>query len=340
MDKRVIFSVAGSGKTSLIINSLEENTRALIITYTDKNTQNLKDRVLRKFGYIPTGIKIYTYYTFLYSFCFRPILGHKVSSKGISWKLPPLFEKMTTLRHYRDKNKRLYGNRVAKLMIESSSIPEVIERIEKYFDQFYIDEVQDFAGNDFNFLMRLADMSIKQLLVGDFYQHTFDTSRDGKLNGTLHDDYRKYQEKFTRSGFIIDSDTLSHSYRCSSNLCAFVTDQLGVNIQSHRLDETEVLFIECTEHARRLFECSETIKLFFKDSSKYLGYVENWGNVKGQDCYDDVCVVLNPNTYQHFRTASLIKLPPTTKNKLYVACTRAKRNLYFIDEAMYKNYRQ
>jgi len=340
MDKRVIFSVAGSGKSSLIISSLEESSRALIITYTDKNTQNLKDRILRKFGYIPTGIRVYTYYTFLYSFCFRPILGHKISSKGISWNQPPLYKETKDPLHYRDKNKRLYGCRIAKLLIHYKSIPEVIDRIKKYFDHFYIDEVQDFAGNDFNFLCSLAEANIHQLLVGDFYQHTFDTSRDGNINRTLHDNYTKYQERFIQAGFVIDRDTLSHSYRCSSALCAFVTDQLGVNIQSHRLDETEVLLVECIEQAHQLFECSETIKLFYKNSNKYIGYVENWGNVKGQDCYDDVCVVLNSNTYRHFRASSLIKLPPITKNKLYVACTRAKRNLYFVDEAMYKHYRQ
>lgn len=42
--------------------------------------------------------------------------------------------------------------------------------------------------------------------------------------------------------------------------------------------------------------------------------------------------MLNPNTMKLYRAEKLIELKPTTKNKLYVAITRAKGNVYFIDE--------
>ena len=67
MDKRVVFAVAGSGKTSSIIDSLKNDSRCLIVTYTDNNTQHLKSRVIRKFGNIPDGIRIYSYFIFLFS---------------------------------------------------------------------------------------------------------------------------------------------------------------------------------------------------------------------------------------------------------------------------------
>lgn len=340
MDKRVIFAVAGSGKTSHIINGLTENSRALIITYTDKNTLNLKERVFQKFGCIPLGIKIYTYYRFLYSFCFKPILGHDILTKGITWDLPPRFAKKTSMKYYLSKCGRLYGNRISKLLEETNSITELIERIEKYFDQMYIDEVQDFAGNDFNLICRLVKANIEQLLVGDFFQHTFDTSRDGNVNSSLHNDYAKYQEKFTKAGFELDATILSHSYRCSPVICEFVSEQIGVDIQSHRTDDTNIEFVESAERANQLFESSDIVKLFYQSSNKYIGFTENWGATKGLDCYSDVCVVLNPNTLKHYQDASLQKLPPQTKNKLYVACTRAKGNLYFVPEAMYKHHKR
>ncbi|MDR5857980.1 DNA helicase UvrD [Halomonas eurihalina] len=340
MDKRVIFSVAGSGKTSYIIDGLEESSRALVVTYTDKNALNLRVRVFRKFGYIPAGIKIYTYYRFLYSFCCKPILGHEIPSKGITWELPPRFAKKTSIEHYVDASRRLYGNRIAKLLDVAGVFPELIERIEKYFDYIYIDEVQDFAGNDFNLLCRLAEADVQQLLVGDFFQHTFDTSRDGNVNGNLHDDYSTYKAKFVEAGFVVDSDLLSHSYRCSPTVCAFVSENLGIDIQSHRADETEVTLIECREHANRIFNCCETVKLFYQASNRYDGFTENWGATKGQNCYEDVCVVLNPSTFKLFQESALKKLAPQTKNKLYVACTRANRHLFFVPEAMYKQHRK
>lgn len=339
MDKRVVFAVAGSGKTHLIIDRLTEQSRALIITYTDKNTVNLKQRVFKKFGYIPAGIRIYTYYKFLYSFCFKPVIGHKLPSKGITWELPSRYAKKGTRQHYIDNTGRLYGNRISKLLQEADSIPELAERIEKYFDQLYIDEIQDFAGNDFNLICRLAKAGIEQLLVGDFFQHTFDTSRDGNVNAKLHHDYANYQQAFHKAGFTVDITHLSHSYRCSPQVCDFVTQQIGIDIQSHRGDDTRLEFIECSERANQLFECSSTVKLFYQSSNRYAGFTENWGATKGQDCYEDICVVLNPTTLKHFQSGTLHNLPAQTKNKLYVACTRAKGNLYFVPEKLYKHHK-
>ena len=70
MDKRVVFAVAGSGKTSSIIDRIDDGSRCLIITYTDNNLRNLKSRIIKKFGRVPKGVRIYSYFTFLYSFCF------------------------------------------------------------------------------------------------------------------------------------------------------------------------------------------------------------------------------------------------------------------------------
>lgn len=341
MDKRVVFAVAGSGKTSHIINSLNVDSRALILTYTEKNLANIKQRVLKKFGKIPSGIKIYSYFQFLYSFCVRPLLGHKLKTKGINWQVPPAFTmkiKRDNLNFYIDANKRLYSNRISKLLEQADVIGEVVERIEKYFDDIYIDEVQDIGGHDFNFLTQISIANINHLFVGDFYQHTFDTSRDGVVNGSLHNDYIKYKSRFEKVGVVVDETLLSNSYRCSESVCKFITQSLLIDINSHRLDVTNVELVECETHAEELFECPGTVKLFYQSSNKYQGFTENWGATKGEDCYHDVCVVLNLNTLKHFNNGTLHELAAKTKNKLYVACTRAKNNLYFVPEKFYKKY--
>lgn len=50
MDKRVIFAVAGSGKTTRLIDDLDLVKRVLLITYTESNYQEICRRVLVKFG--------------------------------------------------------------------------------------------------------------------------------------------------------------------------------------------------------------------------------------------------------------------------------------------------
>lgn len=342
MDKRVVFAVAGSGKTSSIIDSLNADSRCLIVTYTENNTRHLKNRVIDKFGSIPVGIRIYSYFTFLYSFCFRPICGYELKTKGINFNFPlPQYaqrSKKDTIEHYIDKSGRLYANRIAKLLIEFDVIPDLIKRIEKFYDSMFIDEVQDFAANDFNLICALAKANVEMRLVGDFYQHTFDTSRDGNTQKSLHECFDKYCDKLEKSGFEIDLTSLSNSYRCSPSVCAFVSENIGINILSHREDEVVVGYIDNVGEIDLIFNNDAVVKLFYKKSDSYAGNTANWGNTKGLDHFQDVCVVLNSTTLKSFDNANLDQLNPTTKNKLYVACTRAKGNLYFVSEKSLKKH--
>lgn len=342
MDKRVVFAVAGSGKTSSIIDSLTADSRCLIVTYTENNTRHLKNRVIDKFGEIPVGIRIYSYFTFLYSFCFRPLCGYELKTKGINFNFPlPEYaqrSKKDTRDHYIDKSGRLYANRIAKRLIEFDVVPDLIQRIEKFYGSVFIDEVQDFAANDFNLICALAKANLEIRLVGDFFQHTFDTSRDGNTQKSLHDCFDKYCEKLKKSGFDIDLTSLSNSYRCSPSVCAFVSENLGIEILSHREDEVVVGYVDNIAEIDSIFNNDSVVKLFYQKSDSYAGNTANWGNTKGLDHFQDVCVVLNPTTLKAFDNANLDQLNPTTKNKLYVACTRAKGNLYFVSEKSLKKY--
>lgn len=47
MDKKVIFAVAGSGKTTYIIDSLTQDKRSLIVTYTVGTTITYAARFLQ-----------------------------------------------------------------------------------------------------------------------------------------------------------------------------------------------------------------------------------------------------------------------------------------------------
>lgn len=342
MDKRVVFAVAGSGKTSSIIDSLTADSRCLIVTYTENNTRHLKNRVIDKFGEIPVGIRIYSYFAFLYSFCFRPLCGYELKTKGINFNFPlPQYaqrSRKNTREHYIDKSGRLYANRIAKLLIEFDVIPDLIQRIEKFYDSVFIDEVQDFAANDFNLICTLAIANVEMRLVGDFYQHTFDTSRDGNTQKSLHECFDKYCDKLKKSGFEIDLTSLSNSYRCSPSVCAFVSENLGIKILSHREDEVVVGYFDNASEVDSIFNNDSVVKLFYQKSDSYAGNTANWGNTKGLDHFQDVCVVLNATTLKAFDNANLDQLNPTTKNKLYVACTRAKGNLYFVSEKSLKKY--
>ncbi|WLI47078.1 AAA family ATPase [Pseudomonas beijingensis] len=342
MDKRVIFAVAGSGKTTLLVNRLSLEKRALIVTYTENNYRHLRDSIIKRFGHVPKNINVLSYFTFLHSFCYRPLLQMRLETRGISFRMPhprTLKIKRDDMAYYTNKSGNLYHNRLAKLVEIEGAIPDVIARIERFYDEFYVDEVQDLAGHDFNLMMALAKAKIEIMFVGDFYQHTFDTSRDGNVNSSLHVDIGKYEKHFQKAGITVDKETLSRSWRCGVTVCDFIRAHLQIDIQSQHTYETEIIPLTNQADANTVHADASVVKLFYKEHYKYGCVSNNWGACKGLDNYNDVCVVLGNSHWKIYENSSLDALPPQTKNKLYVAFSRARGRLYLVPEKLFKTFK-
>lgn len=342
MDKSVVFAVAGSGKTSRLVASLDEVQRFLIVTYTESNHDNLRSKIIQRFGYLPANITLYTYFKFLHGFCYRPFLRSKKNTKGVTFALPPTFPRypLSDDRRYVSASYRLYANRLAKFIEQSSLLGAVVTRMEKYFDVFFVDEVQDFAGHDFNFLMAISAAKLNATFVGDFFQHTFDTSRDGNVNARLHDDYNAYIAKFKAAKLKIDTDSLRKSRRCSKSVCEFITEKIGISIEAHDDRESVVKYEDDPAAVLALYKDPDTVKLFYKEHHKYGCYSQNWGASKGVDRYQDVCVVLNAGNVKAWKNGTFRDINAETRNKLYVACSRARGSLTFVPESLLKAYKR
>ncbi|CAG9228589.1 DNA helicase [Paraburkholderia sabiae] len=343
MGKTVIFAVAGSGKTYRIVERLDEIRRVLIVTYTEANRENLRTRIIQKFGHFPANIVLYTYFTFLHSFCYRPFLLSEKQTKGVTFERP--LEKRLQFSldddlRYMTKGRWLYHHRLAKYVEQTDTVKDVVARIEKYFDAFFVDEVQDFAGHDFNLLMSLCRSEVECMFVGDFFQHTYDTSRDGTVNVNLHADYEKYKARFKAASMDLDLASLIKSRRCSKSVCDFITKQIGIQIESHSDALTEVNLIEDYAVAQELYQSPEIVKLFLQEHYKYGCYSQNWGASKGLDHYEDVCVVLHQAALDAWKAGALATLNPETRNKLYVACSRARGNLTFVPDGLFKQHKR
>ena len=342
MDKSVVFAVAGSGKTTRLVAALDETQRFLLVTYTEANRDNLRAKVIERFGYLPPNIAIFTYFRFLHSFCYRPFLRSEKDSRGVTFSTPPRFPQyaLTDDRRYMSPGGWLYANRLAKFITKSGLVGAVVARMEKYFDVFFVDEVQDFSGHDFNFLMDLSAVRMSVAFVGDFYQHTFDTSRDGNVNANLHNDFGAYKKRFERAKLKVDTDSLKRSRRCSKSICDFITQKIGIEIEAENERSSVVRFEDDPVAVAALYEDQATVKLFYKEHHKYGCFSQNWGASKGVDRYQDVCVVLNPGNVNAWHRGSFRNINAETRNRLYVACSRARGNLTFIPEALLKAYRR
>lgn len=343
MDKSVIFAVAGAGKTTRIVNGLDLERRFLLLTYTGNNFTNLRRKIIAKFGHMPPNIVLNTYFSFLHSFCYRPFLAMAWRTRGVTFNQPPMWAGgragAQTRDYYVDGAQRLYHNRIARLIAAERAMDHVAARVEKYFDVVCIDEIQDIGGHDFDLLLKLCNCKVDILLVGDFFQHTFVTSHDRGKNAGLHDDYEKYKRYFADAGLRVDTTSLAKSHRCSPTICNFIHEHLGIDIQSHSDLATETHFLESQEDANRMHADDKTIKLFYNKHHDYGCYSQNWGGSKGDDHHMDVCVVLNDTASKAFTAKKLREAAPLTRNKLYVAFSRSRGNLYLVTEQLLAGFK-
>lgn len=322
MDKIVINAVAGSGKTSFIIDSLNLEAEILIITYTRANQKIIQDQIVEKFGYFPNNINLYGLYSFLFSFCLRPIYKRHINL--ISYEKPSPYAPDIT------SDSNIYSNRISKLLLEK--FPTVLlRRINCFFDVLYVDEMQDFGSDDFDLMMSFSQLEIPVFLVGDFYQHTFSTSTRGNKGKNIYADFKEYNLLLEKSGYLVDLTSLAKSYRCTINVCDFVTNKCKIPIFSNSSEQGDVVFIDDTSVISEILNDDKIVKLFYQKHYMFSCYSDNWGNSKGQT-FDEVCVVLNQSTFQKFQNDTLHSMPPSTLAKFYVACTRSRGNIYLISE--------
>jgi len=344
-NKRLIHAVAGSGKTTKIIETIDPQKRNLILTYTETNQNTIRGKLIDKFGYIPESTFIFGVFEFLYGFCLVPYLGKR--PKGINFDYQPQgkFDKTAI-----DNTGRIVQNQLSKSLLRGSLIYKrkeikfdnsYLDRIDKFFDCIYVDECQDFESDDFDWLLSLSNLNAEVSLLGDFYQKTFSTSRRGNKGKGIHSSFENWIKVISDSGFEIDLSSLSKSYRCPKIVCDFIVKNLAIEISS-QLEEkysAPITLIDSQDKIESIMGDDNVMKLFYQKSYDYDCKSQNWGDSKGSE-YENICVVLNQTTYKLFAADRLNELSSQTKSKFYVACTRSRGNLYFVKQSDIEKYRK
>ncbi|HEP1787767.1 TPA: RNA helicase [Streptococcus suis] len=344
-NKRLIHAVAGSGKTTKIIESIDPQKRNLILTYTETNQNTIRAKLIDKFGYIPESTFIFGVFEFLYSFCLVPYLGKRPKGINFDYETQGRFDNNSI-----DTTGRIIQNQLSKSLLRGFLIYKrnniqfdnsYLERIDKFFDCVFIDECQDFESDDFDWLLSLSKLSADVLLLGDFYQKTFKTSRRGNKGKGIHSSFENWLKVISDSGFKIDLSSLSKSYRCPKIVCDFIVESLDIKISSQKKENptTKIMFIDSQDKIESIMTDDSIMKLFYQKFYDYDCKSQNWGDSKGSE-YENVCVVLNPKTYKLFDSGRLSDLSTQTKSKFYVACTRTRGNLYFVNQSDLEKYKK
>ena len=229
---KVFLAVAGAGKTTRIVQQCIESCcqkKIAVITYTHKAVQSIIDKFKQKNNYsiLPINIKVYTWYNFLYHECILPYQKVKFCNadiKGLSFDDfygAPSFFKKTDYRRYFNSQNRFRAKYAADYIVETiKKDMSLVHRLEQVFEEIIVDEVQDLAGEDLDFIELLLESKIRITLVGDSRQATFVTHtscRNKRYKGVRIIEYFKYLEKLGK----LQLSSWVECYRSNQSICVY-----------------------------------------------------------------------------------------------------------------------
>ena len=213
--------------------------------------------------------------------------------------------------------------------------------INKYFDEIFVDEFQDFRETKYKLITEMAKYLNNIMFVGDFYQHSvLGTNNSGipfKKN-KLDVEYNEFLDELKKNKFDVDDTSLSKTRRCSKNVSNFVCKKIGINFSSYDNHEGNVILLDDNNDIKNILANDNIIKLVYANAKNMKFNAMNWSYSKG-DTFEDVCVILTKSLSNFTEDIfDCSKISIVTKNKLYVALTRPKRNLYIIPYDSIKNF--
>ena len=240
-------AAAGSGKTTHIVHTAVSELRKVgIFTFTNDNEEQIRCSVYKLKGYIPGNVSIFSWFSFLLKHGVRPYQSfiHSDRIRGINLvsnksgfrfhgKFGPVYwGEKDVERFYFDESDRMFSDKIAKYVVRCNELSTgaTLRRLRKLFDVVFIDEVQDFAGYDLEFLRLMMLEGIEVHVVGDPRQCTYQTHIDQK--------YKKYsgpgianffRNECKKSDVVIDETTLQVTYRNNDRIVS-ISSQLYPNL--------------------------------------------------------------------------------------------------------------
>lgn len=340
-NNRVIVAAAGSGKTTTIIGealSFPEEKIA-ILTYTNNNLNEIKNKFYQENGFIPENITIQTWFSFLLDDCVRPYQNYvygnfRIESLVFVNYRSAKFISKTNISQYYLSEKNIYSDKVSEFAIlcNTNSDGLVIKRLEKIYTKIYIDEIQDMAGYDLDLIEMIANSKIDLTLVGDNRQATFSTNSSAK-----NDKYKGFEIinlfKIWEASELFTIDYQSISYRCSQPICD-IADSLYPEMPKtkslcEKVSDHDGVFIVSEEQIDDYInKYHPSVLRYDRRTSWHNSDIMNFGESKGLT-FQRVLIIPN-NPIKEFLKTGEIKHVQNEREKLYVAITRAINSVAFL----------
>lgn len=188
MPTEVRLAVAGSGKTADVVDEIAAQpagTTSIALTFTRQAQAEIDLRIARG---LVSDHETMGWYSFLTKHIVRPYLPTLfpgIRPSGLCFvQSAKQIPQLGGWRYFLNKDSEPYSVRLSllakKVLQAAGDAP--IRRLERIYDNLYIDEFQDLGGNDLEVLEALMKSTINMLFVGDARQALLTTSSSDRLH--------------------------------------------------------------------------------------------------------------------------------------------------------------
>jgi hypothetical protein len=239
---------------------------------------------------------------------------------------------------YLDEQSRAYKRFLSKLAIDVAKAAKgtVISRLQRMYDEVYVDEVQDLTGYDLDILEQLLLSTSTIRMVGDIRQSVFDTNyQDPRYKKYRGVEMLKWFEEQEKAGRLeIEHSTVT--WRSVQSVASFsdtiFDSSLGFSATSSKQTATSAhdgVFALAPAHVAKYLDTYRPMCLRYSKNTKTPDGVQvsTFGLSKG----------LTHQRVLIFPTAPIVKfitegtlLPTTSAFGLYVGVTRAVHSVAFV----------
>lgn len=342
MVNQLTLAVAGSRKTQGIVeycSCLPKSQRALVVTYTKTNQEELLHR-LSKYAGDQLSVEVLGWYTFLLRHFARPFLPFKHPGKrvlGFNFDgRPALMAK--GISRFLDSSGSVYACELGRLAHEliSDSKGALIHRLECLYDEILIDEVQDLSSHDWEIIDVLLLSSISIRMVGDIRQSVLSTNPRSTKNKQYA--YAEVIEWFRERQIkgLLDIIESSTTWRCHSNIAAFsdtIFDSCWEFPETYSMNEVQTehdgVFLVPKKYvaeyiARYRPQClRDSVKSGKEFSFDFMNFKISKGST-----FERVLIIPTAGIVNFIQKGEYLKPGPAAS--FYVAVTRAKQSVAIV----------
>ncbi len=339
---RIIFASAGAGKTTEIVKEALAiiPNKVAITTYTQRNVAEIRKKIVEINGFIPSGLSVYPWFTFVFHELVRPFQGglydkringlHFATGATRTWVGKDNIEK-----YFFDSSGKIYSDRMSDFAIicNNAHNGSVIDRLSRMFSHIFVDEVQDLAGHDIDVLDLLLRSPINITMVGDVRQSTFRTSYAPKNKKFCGRGFVRKIEDWKKAG-LCEIENRATSKRCVQPICdvadLIFPDLPKTRSTNERTTGHDGVFVVRSDHVQTyLKKFNPQVLRLDKRFGKDLA-AENFGLVKGLG-FERVLIVPYSGITKWIRTGDATFVSGSA-DEVYIGITRAHQSVAIIHD--------